>query len=184
MQLLQRVQRFYEKRASPTDEAHKAKAVPSVEECIEIRQQWKDVDSGQFKFSQRYMTSNHFVPIWTEGLRIIKETLGSNQMSNNQPKKRNDFERILLHYETLTKSLKSRMVDAAHRGLLESEVLFSIQDRWVRLDEVVDWYYNLCNLDVNEDECRIVRNSSTWLVTDSNLRCKTLRCITGQKFFA
>lgn len=170
VQLFKRVQNFYQNRAASLDEARKARGVPSLEECFQIRQQWKNIDSGQRQFSQLYMKSDHFVPVWKEGLRIVKEALQRNQTFNNQSQKRNDFEKILSQYETLAESLKSQIVDAAHRGLLEAEVFYSIQARWIRLDEILDWYYDLYNINVDEDVPHVSRRSSNWLVSNSKLR--------------
>lgn len=136
-----------------------------MEECINIRRQWKEIDSGRQEFNELYMKSTHLIPLWREGLQIIKATLGSNQNSSNQSQ-RNAYRTILAEYESLADNLKTQMVDTAHQGLLETDVLISIQKRWTRLDDVVDWYYNMCNQKMDEDEPRVFRSSSTWLVLD------------------
>lgn len=108
------------------------------------------------------MKSNRFVPIWTEGMRIIKEVLISKQISRNQSKKRDDFARILADYESLADGLQTQMVDAAHQGLFDPEFFNPIQERWMRLDETVKLHYDLCNPDVDEDIPLVFRRSLTW----------------------
>ena len=108
------------------------------------------------------MKSDRFVPIWKEGMRIIKEVLRSKQVSSNELKKRNDFARILAHYESLADDLQTQMVDTAHQNLFDPEFFNPIQERWMRLDETVKLYYDLCNLGVDEDEHPVFRRSLTW----------------------
>jgi uncharacterized protein Yka (UPF0111/DUF47 family) len=103
-------------------------------------------------------------------MRIIKEVLKSNQVSNDQSRKRDDFARIIREYESQADSLQTQMVDTAHRGLFEPEFLNPIQERWMRLDETVKLHYDLCNLYIDEDEPIVFRQSLTWLVADSELR--------------
>jgi hypothetical protein len=162
IRLVHRVQRFHQKRASSTDGTRKAETLRWVEDCNDIRQQWKDIDSGQCQFSELYMKSNRFVPIWTEGMRIIKEVLKSKQISSNQSKKRDDFARILADYESLADDLQIQMVDAAHQGIFDPGFLNPIQERWIRLDETVKLHYDLCNLDYDEDIPSVFRRSLTW----------------------
>jgi hypothetical protein len=130
------------------------------------------------------MKGNCFIPIWTEGMRIIKEVLNNNPNSSNQSGKRDAFARIIEEYESRADNLHIQMVDTAHRGLLDLEFLDSIQERWMRLDEIVKWYYDLCNRDIDEDEPQVFRRSPTWLVADSELRWRTLIYVAGQKFEA
>jgi hypothetical protein len=162
IRLVHRVQKFHQKRVSSVDETRKAEALRWVEDCNDIRQQWKDIDSGQCQFSELYMKSDRFVPIWKEGMRIIKEVLRSKQVSSNESKKRNDFARILAHYESLADDLQTQMVDTAHQNLFDPEFFNPIQERWMRLDETVKLYYDLCNLGVDEDEHPVFRRSLTW----------------------
>lgn len=115
------------------------------------------------------MKGNGFIPIWTEGMRIIKEVLKSNQVPSNQSRKRDDFARILGEYESQAEKLHVQMVDTANRGLFDPEFLDPIQERWMRLDETVELHYYLCNLCVDEDEPQVFRRSLTWLVTTSRL---------------
>ncbi|KAH7064451.1 hypothetical protein BKA63DRAFT_558363 [Paraphoma chrysanthemicola] len=162
IRLVHRVQRFQLKRASSTDGPRNAEAIDWVADCNYIRQQWKDINSGQCQFSELYMKSNDFVPVWTEGMRIIKEVLRSKQISGNQSKKRDDFARILTDYESLAVDLQTEMVDAAQQGLFEPEFFKPIQERWMRLDETVKLHYGICNLDVDEDTPFLPRRSLTW----------------------
>jgi hypothetical protein len=115
------------------------------------------------------MKGNGFIPIWTEGMRIIKEVLKSNQVSSNQSRKRDDFARILGEYESQADNLRVQMVDTADRGLFDPEFLNPIQERWMRLDETIELHYYLCNLCVDEGEPHVFRRSLTWLVADSEL---------------
>jgi hypothetical protein len=179
-----RVQKYHEKGASSADESRKAEGLRWIEDCIDIKQQWKDINSGQCQFSELYMKRNYFIPIWTEGMRIIKEVLNSNPNSSNQSGKRDAFARIIREYESRADNLQTHMVDTAHRGLFDLEFLDPIQERWMRLDEVIEWYYDLCNRDVDEDEPQVFRRSLTWLVADSELRWRTLKYVAGQKFEA
>lgn len=161
-QLVTRVQRFHEKRALPTNETRKSKILRLLADCEDVMKQWNDIDSGQCQFSELYLTSNSLVPIWTEGMRIIKGVLRNKQASNNQSKIRDDFAHILLHYESLADDLQTRMVDAAHQSLFKPEFFHPIQERWMRLDETVKLHYDLCNQDADEDVSHIFRQSLTW----------------------
>lgn len=166
---MHRVQRFHQKGASSADETRKADALRWIEDCNDIRQQWKDIDSGQSQFSELYMKSKCFIPIWTEGMRIIKDVLKNNQTSNNHSKKRDDFARIIREYEIQAANLQTQMVDTAQRGVFDPEFLDPIQERWMRLDEILDLHYDLCNIYSGEDEFIVLRHSLTWLVADSQL---------------
>ncbi|KAL1595964.1 hypothetical protein SLS60_009654 [Paraconiothyrium brasiliense] len=163
VEMLRRVQKFYQKRTLPADDARKAKAGPLLKDCNDAMRQWKEINSGKRQFSHSYLKNGHFDRIWAEGLRIITEALRRNQPSNNQSQKQS-FERILHKCDTLASELMSQMVDVAHQGLLDATVFWSIQARWLRLDEVLNWYYDLCNLDADESEQRVSRVSPTWLV--------------------
>ncbi|USP78909.1 hypothetical protein yc1106_06183 [Curvularia clavata] len=162
LQLVQRVQKFHQKSSSSIDETRKAAALLLLEDCNDIRQQWRDIDSGKCQFSELYMTSDLLVPIWAEGLRIIKDVIRSKQVSSEQSNKRNVFARILLDYESLAGRLQERMVDAARQGLFDPDFLNPIQERWLRLDETIDLHYNLCNVDADEDMHSFCRQSPTW----------------------
>jgi hypothetical protein len=116
------------------------------------------------------MKGNCFIPIWTEGMRIIKEVLKNNQVSSNQSRKRDDFARIIGEYESQADNLQIQMVDTARRGVFDPEFLSPIQERWMRLDETVQLHYDLCNRYVDEDESYVCRRSLTWLVADFDLR--------------
>ncbi|KAJ4302811.1 hypothetical protein N0V90_001702 [Kalmusia sp. IMI 367209] len=159
-ELIRRVQKFYQKRTSSADEARKAKNAQLLKDCIEIKRQWKDINSGKCNFTHLYMKSDQFIPIWAEGLKIIKEAFVGN--ASHQSKKRSDFEKILYNCDTLASQIMSQMIDIAHQGLLDLEVLYSIQARWIRLDEVLKWYYDLCNEDADEPGQRVYRISLTW----------------------
>lgn len=160
--LVRRVHKFHQKRISSTDESRKAESLRWVEDCDDIRQQWRDINSGQRQFSELYMKSNHLVRIWTEGMRIITEVLRNQQVSSNQSKKRDDFARILAEYEDLADNLQIQMVDAAHQDFFDPEFLNPIQERWMRLDETIKLHYDLCNRDVDEDMPPLSRRSLTW----------------------
>jgi hypothetical protein len=162
IRLVHRVQKFHLKRASSTDETRKTEALRWVEDCDDIKQQWKDIDLGQCQFSELYMKSKCFVPIWQEGMRIIKEVLRSKQVSSNQSKKRDDFARILEDYESLADDLQTHMVDAAKQGLFDPEFFTPIQERWMRLDETIKLHYDLRNLDVDKDKPTVSRRSLPW----------------------
>jgi hypothetical protein len=118
------------------------------------------------------MKSNCFIPIWEEGMRIIREGLESNQDSSNQSRKRDGLMSTIGEYETQADHLETWMVDAARRGLFNLEFLSPIQERWMRLDETVELYYDSCNQNRNvyDDEPLIFRSSLTWLVADPELR--------------
>jgi hypothetical protein len=162
LELVKRVQKFHQKPSSSMDETRKAEVLRLLEDCNDIRQQWRDIDSGKCQFSELYMTSDLLVPIWAEGLRIIKEVIRSKQVSNEQSNKRNVFARILLDYESRAGRLQEQMVDAARHGLLDPDFLNPIQGRWLRLDETIDLHYDLCNLDADEDMPSFCRQSPTW----------------------
>lgn len=130
----------------------------------EVRRQWTDIDSNKRQFSQSYMHDTHFVTVWAEGLRIVREGLNS-----NSTQMQNVFTRILKEYESLACILRETMVDTADQGLLKKEVLYSIQDRWIRLDEILDWSYDLRNRDLDEDTSPTSRLTPKWLVSHSNL---------------
>jgi hypothetical protein len=102
-------------------------------------------------------------------MRIIKEVLKNNPVSNNQSRKRDDFVRIMGEYESQADNLQTQMVDTAHQGLFDPDFLNPIQERWMRLDETVKLHYDLCNLYVGEDEPFALRRSLTWLVADAEL---------------
>lgn len=161
-QLVTRVQKFHDKRALPTDEARKSRTLRLLADCDDVIKQWEDIDSGQCHFSELYLTRNSFVPIWTEGMRIIKGVLSSKQTSNNQSKVRDDYARILSHYESLADDLQTQMVDAAHQGLFEPEFFHPIQERWMRLDETVKLYCDSCNHNAHDDVSHVFRRSLTW----------------------
>lgn len=112
---------------------------------MEIKRQWRNIESSQSQFTQSYMEDRYFVPFWTEGLHIVKGALRNNRASTNAMKKRSDFVRILTEYEDMACTLQQKLIDASGRGLLEDAVMFSIQDRWVKLDEVLKWYYDSQN---------------------------------------
>lgn len=170
LQLAKRVHKFHQKGASSADETRKARALRWIEDCNDFNQQWKDIDSGQCNFSELYLKSSGYKPIWTEGMRIIKEVLKSNQVSSNQSRKRDDFARIVGEYESRANKLQTQLIDVSHRGLLEEECLDSIQERWMRLDEIVELYYYLCNRHVGEDEPCDSRSSLEWLVADFDFK--------------
>ncbi|KAH4186453.1 hypothetical protein HBH61_131690 [Parastagonospora nodorum] len=161
LRLVLRVQKFHQKSASSEDETRKAEALRWIEDCNDIRQQWKDINSGQCQFSELYLKGNCFIPIWTEGMRIIKEVLKSNSNSSNQCRKQDDFARIVGEYESQADTLQTQMVDTAHRGLFDPEFLDPIQERWMRLDETVKLYYDLRNRVLDEDESQVFRQSLT-----------------------
>jgi hypothetical protein len=118
------------------------------------------------------MKSNRFIPIWEEGMRIIREGLESNQDSSNQSRKRDGLMSTIGEYETQADHLETCMVDAARRGLFNPEFLSPIQERWMRLDETVELYYDSCNQNRNvyDDDPLMFRSSLTWLVADPELR--------------
>jgi hypothetical protein len=104
-------------------------------------------------------------------MRIIKEALKSSYLSSNQSQKRDAYASILGRYESQADNLQTRMVDIARRGLFDPEFLNPIQERWMRLDETVELYYDLYNRFVDvDDEPYALRSSLPWLVADSELR--------------
>lgn len=169
-ELLRRVNLVDQKNDSSADEARKAKAIRRIETFIEIKLQWKDIDVGRRQFSESYMGNIYFIEIWAEGLQIVKNVLRSKNVSGNQQKIRDDYVQILANYESRACNLRDQMVDAARQGLLEEDVLHSIQERWIRLDELLDWYYDSCSRDVDADEFPIFRSAPKWLVGVSNCR--------------
>jgi hypothetical protein len=162
--LVQRISAVESKCISSADEARKSEAVRRVEEFVEIKRQWRDINTCQSQFSQSYVQDNQFIPIWVEGLRIVQEALGSNNMSSNHIQKRSVYIGILARYEKLACSLRDKLVDTARQGLLKEEILFSIQERWLRLDDLLDWYYDMHNNHLDEDTPPVSRSTPTWLV--------------------
>jgi hypothetical protein len=166
--LLQRVRAADRKHLNSADDARKIEANRRIGDFNEIQRQWKNINSNQSQFSQSYMQDPQFVPVWAEGLRIMKEALGSKSSSSNSIKKQSDFTDILIGYDGLACRLRDEMVGTAHQGHLEKEVLYSIQDRWIRLDEILDWYCDLYNRDLDEDTPPMSRSSPKWLVQHLN----------------
>lgn len=169
LELLKPVQVFDRKQVCSTDEARKAEADRRMEDFLEIKRQWKDIDSSQSQFNKSYLQDNYFVPVWVEGLRIVKEAIGSNKGSGNQIQKQSEYIRILTYYESLACNLRDQMVGTARQGLLEKEVLYSIQERWIRLDEILDWYYDFDNRHLGEDIPPTSRWAPKWSVQNSDL---------------
>ncbi|RYN45873.1 hypothetical protein AA0118_g12754 [Alternaria tenuissima] len=166
LQLVKRVQKFHQKPSSSMDETRKVEVLRLLEDCNDVRQQWRDIDSGKCQFSELYMTNDLLVPIWKEGLRVIKEVIGSKKVSSEQSNKRNVFAGILLDYESQAGRLQEQMVHAAGQGLFDPVFLNPIQERWLRLDETIDLHYRLCNHDADE-EFSFRRQSPTWLEVQS-----------------
>jgi hypothetical protein len=162
--LLRRIWVVERKYASSADEVRKNEAVRRIDEIDEVHSQWEMIDSGENQFSLSYVQSKHFIPIWVEGLGIVKEALRFDNMSSNHVKKRLDYMDIVTRYEQLAYGLRERLVDTARQGLLKNEILFSIQERWIRLDELLDWYYNTYNEHRDEDTPYMSRSAPTWLV--------------------
>ncbi|KAL5389674.1 hypothetical protein DPSP01_002169 [Paraphaeosphaeria sporulosa] len=160
-EMIKRVQRFYQKRNLSVDEARRTKMVPLVNDCIEIKRQWKEINSGKCEFTHLYMRRKWLIPIWAESLRIIKEALAGNQTSNRS-QKQTHYEQILHRCDTLANDVKDHMLDIAREGLLDPEVLSSIQGRWLRLDGILNWYYDLHKREADEPEQRWLRISPTW----------------------
>jgi hypothetical protein len=178
--MIKRVQRFYRKCNLSADDARKTKMVPLVNDCFEIQRQWKEINSGQCKFAQSYMRCKQLIPIWTESLRIIKQALEGNQTSHGS-QKQSDYENILHKCDTLASGVTAHMLGVARKGLLDSEVLSTIQERWLRMDEVLNWYYDLHNREADEPEQRWSRISPTWLVTNFRIERKRAdRCCRGE----
>ena len=162
LKLLHRVHIFDRNHVNSTDEVRKAEADRRIGDFYEVKRQWKDIDSNKSQFGQSYMQDTRFVPVWEVGLQIVREVLRNKNSPGNSTQKQSDFMRILTDYESLACSLRDQMVDTAHQGLLKKEVLYSIQDRWIRLDEILDWYYDLRNRDLNEDTPSMSRLSPKW----------------------
>ncbi|ORY15962.1 hypothetical protein BCR34DRAFT_143714 [Clohesyomyces aquaticus] len=170
LQLFLRVHAVNRKCTSSTDETRKAEAVRRVGDFMELKRQWRDIDSGQRQFRQSYVQDNSFVPVWVEGLRIVKETLRSINFSGKQDQKQREYMKILASYETLAGKLHDEMIDLARQGLLDKEVLFSIQERWIRLDEILDWYYDLLNGQIGEGVHPMSRAAPQWSEVRSLVR--------------
>ncbi|KAJ4375780.1 hypothetical protein N0V83_001057 [Neocucurbitaria cava] len=181
LELLRRVER---KHASSSDEIRKNRAVPRVEEIFEIRQQWQDIELCRSQFSQSYVQDKLFIPVWVEGLRIVKEALRNNHVSGNHMKQRCDYMNILARYEKLACRLRDRLVDTARQGLLTNEVLMSTQERWIRLDGLLDEYHDTYNDHRDEDTSFAPRIAPKWSVQDCKMRMETLIYVIGKKFDA
>lgn len=106
---------------------------------------------AKVSLDNRICRTSTFIPILVEGLRIVKEALKSaNNMSANRNQQRSQFMGILAGYEKLACKPRDRLVDTARESLLTKEVLLSIGERWVRLDEVLEEYHDTLN--DNRDE--------------------------------
>lgn len=167
LSLIRRVYAFHDKQRHSEDESHKIEANRWIEEYIEIKHQWKNIELGQGQFTQSYMEDRYFIPFWTEGLRIVKDALRDNRTSTNAIEKRSVFTRILTEYEKLACSLQEKLIDASRQGLLEKGVIISIQDRWVKLEEVLRWYYDSRNALRDEDSAYELPIAPTW----AEVRC-------------
>jgi hypothetical protein len=143
---------------STADEAHKAEALRRLSEFDEIKEQWKDIQLHKYRFNQFYLKDHQFIPVWAKGLQNIRIVLGCKKVCGDQIEKRRTFESILLGYEKQADHLLGALVDAAVEGILEQEILSSIQERWMRLDETLNCYH---------DDTDTPRSIRTWLVYKS-----------------
>lgn len=115
--------------------------------------QWKEIESHERRFNQTYLKDPRFIPIWTEGLKNIKVVLNCKKGNSDQVEKRKRFVNILLGYEKHADHLLDALKNAAAQGILDAEIQDSIQERWMRLDDTLNWYHR----DVNEP-----RSIRTW----------------------
>lgn len=162
-ELLRRVQALERKRVSSADELHKADARSRLSEFAEIKRQWRDIGSCKHQFNQSYLKDRRFVGFWEEGLQSIRKVLGCNEVSRNQDEKRSTFVSILLRYEKLAGSLLAELLHVAGDGVLQEDVIYLIRERWMRLDEVLDWYYN-SRSDIQEGTPYPSRSTPNWSV--------------------
>ncbi|KAH7416910.1 hypothetical protein BKA64DRAFT_656489 [Cadophora sp. MPI-SDFR-AT-0126] len=141
-ELSRRVRAVDRKIVNTPDEPHIAEAAHRMSEYDEVKLQWNDIQSSTRQFSQSYLTNGNFVAIWADALRIIGMVLGSKKNSGDQIGKRKVFKNILLGYEKQANQLMEALIDVASDGALGEEVLSLIQERWIRLDETLDRYFD------------------------------------------
>jgi hypothetical protein len=164
LNLFQRVHAFHKKQTSCTDEERKTEAVRWVGEYKDFLQQRKDIENGQRRFSHSYLRDESFVPIWTEGLRVVKNVFKNSNSSKNQTQKQNVYMGYITSYEKQARTLQNQMVDIALQGLLEEPIINSIRNRWVKLDSSIEWYYEWRNRTIDPVKNTSTRIAPKWLV--------------------
>lgn len=166
LELLRRVQALDRKDVSSADETRKAEALSRLSEFAEIKRQWKDIGSCKHRFNKLYLKDSQFIYFWEKGLQVIRRVLGCTEVSGNQIEKRRTFESILLGYDNRASALYTELIHIAGEDILEEDVLYLIRERWMRLDDVLNWYYNVY-LFPEEGAPYMSRSAPTWSVYKS-----------------
>ena len=115
-------------------------ALNRLEDIRELKRQWWDIDSFSHQFNQSYLRDRQFIPYWTIGLKHIRAVLTRKDASANHAKTRGDYQAILWEYQECAISLYNTLCDVAGEAALEEGVLNLIRERWMKLDELFDWY--------------------------------------------
>ena len=162
-ELLHRVQALDRKDIKSADEVRKAKASSRLSEFKEIKRQWKDIGECKCRFNQLYLKDKRFVSFWEEGLRHVRMVLKNQETSANQIGTRRTFQGILLGYDRMAYSVSEELDHVAGEGVLDQEILDSIQERWMRLDDLLDWYFD-AYMKCKKDEPDSFRHAPKWSV--------------------
>lgn len=141
--LLRRVEILDQKDASCDDEARKKEALDRLEDIKELKRQWRDIDSFNHQFNQSYLTDGRFIPFWTKGLKHIRMVLSRKDASANHINMREVYRSIVWDYHECTNSLYQTLHDVVGEIALEESTLDLIRERWMKLDELFEWYFRV-----------------------------------------
>lgn len=164
MMLCRRVHSHNNKRVSSTTEQRRPEASLSIEDFHAIRTQSRDVLLDQRHFDPSYLSSDKFLPIWAEGMRIVEDTLNrAAQNSNEQTEMvQKQYQDIVQRYDRQARDVQMEMLEVARLGLLERGTIEAIQARWIHLDRTLGRYYERQERVRDEDTPSVQRVSTTW----------------------
>lgn len=172
---------FLSGRLNRDDPEAQAVALQSVRDIISIEQQFDDININKRTFGEAYLTDSHIIFYWTKTLSFISQFLNKHPDDPVTAGSITSLERIAASMA----ALEELLLKDASSGILDTDVLASIGERWSRLDRMAESYgdsvaslrslkrwcvvprIRLCRMELTADREDVAREIKTLSVENS-----------------
>lgn len=123
-------------RLNRDDPEAQAIAVQSLQDITSIEQQFDDINVNRQKFGEAYLTDGNIIFYWTKALSLISQFLNEHPDDPVTAASIASLERIAARMT----ALEQLLLRDASSGILGTDVLASVGERWSRLDRMAESY--------------------------------------------
>ncbi len=117
--------------------------------------QLNSIKLGAALFHPSYLEERIFITIWQKAVNILRQLLPHELAPDQPPDNTQAYSEYLSLMEAEAENLTEQIVHAASKGSLTPNALLTLEERWVRLDEILDW---------RKDRYGVARMLQSWYV--------------------